>query len=156
MLYRIEDKQGRWEYTAPKVCYECQKEKSYDAFEKNQFGKDNRILRRPVCKECRAKKKPISPDARREYEKHHPRPAIGDQFKCPLCERVKTVYHKNHICLDHDHETGAIRGYICGSCNASLGKFHHNIVILERAIEWVKGTLQTVLIVCVAWWINKN
>ena len=49
---------------------------------------------------------------------------------------------KNDICLDHSHETGTIRGYICGSCNASIGKFHEKIDRLERAIKWLKGDLK--------------
>ena len=29
-------------------------------------------------------------------------------------------------CLDHDHDTGAIRGVACSGCNALLGKLENN------------------------------
>ena len=39
------------------------------------------------------------------------------------------------------YKTGHIRGYICNRCNTGLGNFDDNISILNRAIEWIKGTL---------------
>lgn len=44
-----------------KVCTNCGAEKPIEAFSKNQFGKNNRILRRPVCRECYSKKIKINP-----------------------------------------------------------------------------------------------
>ena len=70
------------------------------------------------------------------------RPELGKSWKCPICEVDKIREFKNDICLDHSHETGVIRGYICGSCNASIGKFHEKIDRLERAIKWLKGDLK--------------
>ncbi|MXX20334.1 MAG: hypothetical protein F4W68_04705 [Cenarchaeum sp. SB0661_bin_35] len=69
-------------------------------------------------------------------------PKIGEKFRCPICHKEFTKQHKNEICLDHDHKTGKIRGYICGSCNASIGKFD----VLQRAIQWLKGTLRVFLL----------
>ena len=110
-------------------------------FAKNQVGKNNRVVRRPVCKECYSKKKTINPKLRREYVKLHPAPKIGEKFTCPICQKAKTREHNNEICLDHNHETGKIRGWICGSCNSSIGKFNEDISVLERAVKWLKGTL---------------
>ncbi len=124
-----------------KWCRECKQEKLGIHFAKNQFGKNNRILRRPVCKECYAQKKTIDPKLRRVYVKEHPAPAIGTRFTCPICQKSKIREHKNEVCLDHNHKTGKIRGWICGSCNASIGKFNEDVNILERAIKWLKGTL---------------
>ena len=58
------------EKTYYKVCNQCRQKKIMTAFSKNQFGKDNRILRRPVCKECYKKKSTINPKDRREYQKN--------------------------------------------------------------------------------------
>lgn len=124
-----------------KWCRECKQEKIGTEFAKNQFGKDNRILRRPVCKECYSKKKVIDPKLRREYIKINPAPVIGEKFTCPICRKEFIRQYMNEICLDHNHKTGKIRGWICGSCNASIGKFNEDENILERAIKWLNGTL---------------
>lgn len=39
-----------------KVCKVCKVEKTVESFSPNQYGKDNRVLRRPVCRECYSKK----------------------------------------------------------------------------------------------------
>mgnify|MGYP001159461112 FL=1 len=130
------------ENTYYKICNECRLEKIMTAFSVNQYGKNNRILRRPVCIDCYGKKKKISTKDRREFENENPRPQLGNNWMCPICEVEKIREFKNDICLDHNHETGKIRGYICGSCNASIGKFHEKIDRLERAIKWLKGELK--------------
>ena len=124
-----------------KRCRECKQEKLGVEFAKNQFGKNNRIIRRPVCKECYAKKKVINSKQKREYIKNNPSPLMGEEFTCPICLKEIIRQHKNEICLDHNHKTGEIRGWICGSCNSSIGKFNEDVNILERTILWLKGTL---------------
>jgi hypothetical protein len=39
------------------------------------------------------------------------------QTKCPICNRS---INKN-LSIDHDHNTGKIRGIICNSCNLAIG-----------------------------------
>lgn len=110
-----------------------------EAFERNRPG-----VYRSVCKECRKKDKPF-PQAptklRREYESKHPRPAVGDSFYCKVCERTMIVQKNRDICLDHNHQTGEIRGYICNDCNTGIGKLKDSVSMLKRAIKWLKGTL---------------
>jgi len=48
----------------------------------------------------------------------------------------------NDICLDHNHDTGEVRGYLCESCNASIRKFHEDPEILERTIKWLRGEIK--------------
>jgi len=46
-----------------------------------------------------------------------------------------------HIaCIDHDHETGLIRGLLCGRCNTGLGLLGDNIKALINAVEFVENT----------------
>ena len=59
--------------------------------------------------------------------------------------RKRGKYGKNQVCLDHDHKTGKVRGYICGDCNASIGRMGENIKVLQRAILWLKGSLKCLL-----------
>ena len=51
---------------------------------------------------------------------------------CELCNKRKSVH------LDHDHETGKIRGVLCQPCNTGLGKLGDNIEGLEIALKYLK------------------
>ena len=39
---------------------------------------------------------------------------------------------------DHDHETGQVRGELCGGCNKALGFLHDNVSRLEGLIGYVR------------------
>ncbi|EID9742484.1 hypothetical protein LCR77_004401 [Salmonella enterica] len=50
---------------------------------------------------------------------------------CPICgEESKLV-------IDHDHESGNVRGMICDSCNKMLGFSRDNPTILNNAITYL-------------------
>lgn len=41
------------------------------------------------------------------------------------------------LTVDHNHETGAVRGLLCNSCNRGLGYFANNPKTLQSAIEYL-------------------
>ena len=45
---------------------------------------------------------------------------------------------KNNLAVDHDHETGKIRGLLCSHCNTGLGLFRDNPELLKIAINYLK------------------
>ncbi len=47
---------------------------------------------------------------------------IDQKGKCWLCE---IDLSKVTPCLDHDHETGFLRGVLCQNCNGIEGKIHN-------------------------------
>jgi len=45
--------------------------------------------------------------------------------------------HRKGWVLDHDHETGKVRGVICASCNTGLGQFKDSPTLLQAAFMYV-------------------
>lgn len=52
---------------------------------------------------------------------------------CAICKRIM-----NGICIDHDHETGKVRGLLCRNCNTGLGMFEENIEFLRLCITYIE------------------
>lgn len=125
-----------------KVCRDCQQRLSIFEFEKNQKSIAGKISRRGSCRNCRSSKKPIPSRARIEFEKLSPMPPIGKNFTCPICQKTIMRQFKNDVVLDHSHESGEIRGWICRQCNSSIGMLDENVSVMERAIKWVLGDLK--------------
>ena len=50
---------------------------------------------------------------------------------CGICKLDKCSTGKN-FCIDHDHETGKVRGLLCYSCNVRLGWYEKKIGSIEK------------------------
>ena len=55
-----------------------------------------------------------------------------------LCAICGKKYEGKILCIDHDHETGNVRGLLCNYCNIGLGNFKDNIKILQSAIGYLQ------------------
>lgn len=60
---------------------------------------------------------------------------VAQDGKCAICTCL--LKESSGACLDHCHETGAIRGVLCHRCNAGLGSFRDSIESLEAAIAYL-------------------
>jgi len=64
--------------------------------------------------------------------------------KCKICGKEESTLDKNknvkRLAIDHDHNTGQIRGLLCSPCNTALGGFKDNIDSLKRAILYLEGS----------------
>lgn len=54
---------------------------------------------------------------------------------CAICERP-LVDKKTHI--DHCHDTGKVRGLLCGPCNQGLGLFQESKMTLSKALKYLE------------------
>jgi hypothetical protein len=57
--------------------------------------------------------------------------------RCAVCGTDQ--YNNRGPQIDHDHETGKVRGILCNACNGGMGLFKDNTDIMEAAIAYLKG-----------------
>lgn len=120
-----------------KVCNVCQRYLDTSQFQLNQNGKGDRPVRRPSCNACREIIDGVATNFRERREWELRRPHLVP-FKCPICGKVTVPGLTSKIVLDHDHNTGRIRGWICDSCNTGIGRFKDDIDLLKRAIKYLE------------------
>lgn len=59
--------------------------------------------------------------------------------RCAICERpLKVGAGKGKsAAIDHDHETGKVRGLLCSQCNTALGLLQENLDTFWAAISYL-------------------
>ena len=115
-----------------KACPSCGIVKS-----RNQYGKDGS---RPdgiswECKECKLENGYYQ-RIKREYglnREQYLNMKRTQDSSCLCCKEVKKLV------VDHDHETGKVRGLLCDNCNLALGLLKDSVGTLERMIKYVQG-----------------
>ena len=93
-------------------------------------------------------------DARRKYEKHYQlKTKYGmtpEQYEalwrtqdcaCAICRKGIVLYTTGDKAMtanvDHDHETGEVRGLLCLHCNAAIGYFSDDPTLLVRGLNYL-------------------
>ncbi|MEV4454346.1 endonuclease VII domain-containing protein [Microbispora sp. NPDC049633] len=61
------------------------------------------------------------------------------QGKCAICPRgIGADDPRTHV--DHDHESGNVRGILCHYCNLALGYMEDDAERMRRAAEYIERT----------------
>ena len=130
-----------------KKCTVCKIKKPISEFNKRSHSKDGLAS---LCRDCmhirtaRYRKLPgrvrkqASRDLYRKYgltldEKEAMLKEQG--YKCAVCEKqliMKTA------CVDHNHETGKIRGLLCYPCNMAAGWVHDDPDISDKLSSYLR------------------
>lgn len=141
--------------TPLKRCSRCKELKEFDQYSSHDNKKDGLYC---FCKPCAA-------DYRREYQRT-PKARIdrrGQNLKkkykidesefeamlftqkgvCAICGQKETVIGGRTadaelpLSVDHDHQTGEVRGLLCHQCNHGLGNFQDNMNLLLQAMAYL-------------------
>lgn len=57
---------------------------------------------------------------------------------CGNCESTANVRGKTSLlAVDHNHETGKVRGLLCGKCNKAIGLLNDNPQLLQNSINYL-------------------
>lgn len=59
---------------------------------------------------------------------------------CAICGVVpaETERRRNILCVDHNHNTGAVRALLCDGCNMGLGSFRDDLEVLRKAVAYLE------------------
>jgi len=138
-----------------KICPICKIEKELSEYRLSKQTKDGY---RWGCQPCRieydrvarVKRKAANPDKYRTLEADRKlRLKYGitlDQYNslceqnnnlCEICNKENTTQDRKKLFVDHNHNTGKMRGLLCDSCNQGLGRFKDNLQILTGAINYL-------------------
>jgi hypothetical protein len=141
---------------AIKWCGGCKEEKSISLYHKNRSREDGL---QDQCKECKKvfnarsnpRHNPINNPKNADYmwERSLQRKygitaedynymLEQQQGGCAICFQGNPSGRR--LAVDHNHDTGEVRGLLCGSCNVGLGNFGDNVDNLEAAIDYLNYT----------------
>lgn len=70
------------------------------------------------------------------------------QMHCGICKTTEPTKSGKGFHLDHDHETGKVREFLCHNCNVGLGHFKDDPDLLIEATMYLmrhKGMLESLL-----------
>jgi hypothetical protein len=124
-----------------KRCPDCGGWKTLDEFPRNKNSKDGR---HSYCKPCHNARGKETYERLYGSTRHYHlmrRYGVGaDEFDelvrqqggiCLICGRPDPEH------VDHDHDTGEVRGILCFNCNGGLGQFRDSIDALLAAAEYL-------------------
>lgn len=121
--YRIDD--------GGRECIRCKQYLTWDSFYEKDTGARGFF---PVCKSCHC-----TETIQRKRRTRYGLDSIAydsllesQDHQCGICGSSRKLY------VDHNHATGAVRGFLCNQCNAGIGMLQDNPDLLRKAIEWLE------------------
>lgn len=118
-----------------KVCTRCGVEYPIAFFNKSKRSKDGRSS---YCKDC-THVITIKSQLQRRYNitlEEYNAMLKSQDYKCAICEKP-LVRTQSKSCVDHNHQTGEVRGILCFQCNTAAGLVNEDILTLRRMIDYL-------------------
>lgn len=145
-------------------CVECSKiylrqyhKKKTESGEAKQYRKE----RQPIATQQMREWRQANPDKAKEVAKksNNKRQMTGKRRKYDLARRYDLTVEQfgqmnikqGHACaichvlwvkapqVDHDHNTGEVRGLLCGTCNRMIGLANDDMTLLRSAVRYLKS-----------------
>jgi len=119
-------------------CRSCHNSIQREKYNNDPMAKVKRQLRA-------GRRKSLKPEAQRRSElkrlygitlEQYVEMFVKQNEVCAVCKN--SCITKKSLSVDHDHETGKVRGLLCNRCNRALGMFMDDENILLSAAAYVK------------------
>lgn len=108
-------------------CYCCKQWQKTEKFTKDTTRKTGCCS---TCKECSSLKATAS---RYKIPFEEAKRLRSGKEECAICGR------RQKLEVDHNHDTGKVRGFLCSRCNGALGHFLDNKELLQKAIAYLEA-----------------
>jgi len=130
----ISTPESRAKATARAARLRASNPEKYNAYQRARYKK-NRESNLAAQKIIRQRNKERLASQRRGY-RGLPKPTRPEPRTCECCGGPPPN-RTNRLNLDHDHETGEFRGWLCHRCNLGIGWLGDNAEGLVRALKYL-------------------
>lgn len=125
--------------TSDKHCTECRKSQISDHYQNNRekylIYSANRRKKNPDYFTLMKRKKEFNISIEEQLSMLS---AQGN--KCAICGCLPCDdrnLRRRQLCLDHCHDTGEVREFLCAKCNTAIGGFNDNPALLTAAADYL-------------------
>lgn len=138
-----------------KTCTKCKESKSLTEYYKHKTNKDGVA---GSCKTCQLNQHKKYYEENREYRisvsrarnynnrygleiEEYNKMLTKQEFKCAICSiHVDDLpsLRETHLCVDHNHKTGKIRGLLCPHCNKGIGLLQDSVSNCYNASKYLE------------------
>jgi hypothetical protein len=126
-----------------KRCADCREWKPLEEFPRNRNSKDGR---HPYCKPCHNARGAETRQRLYGGSRHY---HLKRRYGIGAADVDELIKQQANVCVicgrddpdqvDHDHNTGKVRGVLCFNCNGGLGQFSDDTERLTNAIDYIES-----------------
>lgn len=62
---------------------------------------------------------------------------VQQKYKCAICGTHEDDCSRKTLFVDHNHDTGEVRGLLCSQCNSAIGLMYDNSETLRKAAKYL-------------------
>ena len=62
----------------------------------------------------------------------------SQDYRCAICDTHESKLNRP-LFVDHNHDTGKVRGLLCLTCNSGIGLLDDDPALCLRAVEYLSG-----------------
>ncbi len=127
-----------------KKCTKCEEMKPHEDFSKDNRAKSGYQSR---CKECDRIEKQKRNGYYRDWHlqnkygithKDYLQLKEAQDNKCKICGIAEEHCENQRFAVDHDHDSGEVRGLLCKKCNQAIGLLQDSSSFAKAAYRYLK------------------